>query len=164
MGHHGPACKGGPDSSLLLSVKEPFRLRTPPARMGVRRWLTWRIAAPATDSPPRPLEQVFCKFGVQKSKSLSVKVTTMDEPRTNLTPPLLSGDSTLWFSAYGFGWGYCAFAIPAEMVCEKLAAANETPKQLMLAFELGKRRLLQAVEQKALPGTGERITLSPDDL
>ncbi|MFL9937043.1 hypothetical protein P0D88_50855 [Paraburkholderia sp. RL18-103-BIB-C] len=68
------------------------------------------------------------------------------------------------FSAYGFGWGYCAFALPAEAVCEKLGAANETPKQLMLAFELGKRRVLQAVEQKALPSTGERITLSADDL
>ncbi len=88
----------------------------------------------------------------------------MDQRRTNLTAPLLSVDSTLWFSAYGFGWGYCAFAIPAETVCEKLGAANETPKQLMLAFELGKRRLLQAVEQKALPGTGERITLSSVDL
>ncbi|WGS55006.1 hypothetical protein LFL96_36625 (plasmid) [Paraburkholderia sp. D15] len=88
----------------------------------------------------------------------------MDEPRANLTQPLLSADSTLWFSAYGFGWGYGAFAIPAGMVCEKLGAANETPKQLMLAFELGKRRLLQVVEQKALPGTGERITLSTDDL
>jgi hypothetical protein len=37
---------------------------------------------------------------------------------------------------------------------------SETPKQLMLAFELGKRRILQAVDQKALPATGERITLS----
>jgi hypothetical protein len=60
--------------------------------------------------------------------------------------------------------GYCAFAIPAETVREKLGAVIETPKQLMLAFELGRRRLLQAVEQKALPGTGERITLSTADL
>ncbi|HEX7913545.1 hypothetical protein A6V36_21600 [Paraburkholderia ginsengiterrae] len=88
----------------------------------------------------------------------------MKQPRTSLTAPLLSADSTVWFSAYGFGWGYCAFALPAETVCEKLGAANESPKQLMLAFELGKRRLLQVVEQKALPGTGERITLSPADL
>jgi hypothetical protein len=35
---------------------------------------------------------------------------------------------------------------------------------LLLAFELGKRKLLQAVMQKALPGTGERIRLSADDL
>ncbi|MFM0632457.1 hypothetical protein [Paraburkholderia xenovorans] len=88
----------------------------------------------------------------------------MDQPCTNLTAPILSADSTMWFSAHGFGWGYCAFALPAKAVCEKLGAANETPKQLMLAFELGKRRLLQAVEQKALPGTGERIALSAAEL
>jgi hypothetical protein len=34
----------------------------------------------------------------------------------------------------------------------------------MRAFELGKRRVLQAIEQKALPITGERIALSADDL
>jgi hypothetical protein len=88
----------------------------------------------------------------------------MDQPRTNLTEPILSVDSTLYFSAYGFGWGYCAFELPAETLCEKLGAANETPKQLMLAFELGKRRVLQAVQQKALPGTGKRIALSTADL
>jgi hypothetical protein len=60
--------------------------------------------------------------------------------------------------------GILRLAIPAETVCEKLGAANETPKQLMLAFELGKRRLLQVVEQKSLPATGERITLSTADL
>jgi hypothetical protein len=58
----------------------------------------------------------------------------MDQPRTNLTDPLLSTASTLWFSAYGFGWGYCAFALPAA--CENLGAANGTPKQFMLAFEV----------------------------
>ncbi|KAA1009827.1 hypothetical protein FVF58_21055 [Paraburkholderia panacisoli] len=64
---------------------------------------------------------------------------------------LLSTASTLWFSAYGFGWGYCAFALPAA--CENLGAANGTPKQFMLAFELGQHRLLQAVKQNALPIT-----------
>ncbi|WP_240159142.1 MULTISPECIES: hypothetical protein [Burkholderiaceae] len=92
------------------------------------------------------------------------RATAMNPPLMNLTAPQLSGDATLWFSAYAFGWGYCAFALPAETVREKLGAANETPKQLMLAFELGKRRLLQAVEQKVLPITGERITLSSADL
>ncbi|CAB3802967.1 hypothetical protein [Pararobbsia alpina] len=87
----------------------------------------------------------------------------MDQRGTSLTAPLLFADSAMWFSAYGFGGGYCAFALPAEAVCEKLGAANEAPKQLMLAFELGKRQILQAVEQK-VPGTGERITLSAADL
>jgi hypothetical protein len=87
----------------------------------------------------------------------------MDQPSSSLTAPLLSIDPTVWFSAYGFGWGYCAFALPAATVCEILGAANETPKQLLLAFELGKPRILRAVVQKALPLTGERITLSTSD-
>jgi hypothetical protein len=91
-------------------------------------------------------------------------VIAMDQPGTSLTAPFLSADSAVWFSAYGFGWGYCAFSLNSEVICEQLGAANETPKQLMLAFELGKRRLLQAVEKKALPGTGERISLSAEDL
>lgn len=91
-------------------------------------------------------------------------VIAMDQPGTSLTAPFLSADSAVWFSAYGFGWGYCAFSLDSEVVCEQLGAANETPKQLMLAFELGKRRLLLAVEKKALPGTGKRITLSAEDL
>lgn len=91
------------------------------------------------------------------------RVIAMEQPCTSLTAPILSIDSTLWFSAYGFGWGYCAFALRPETVCEKLGAADETPKQLMLAFELGKPRLLQAIELKALSATGERITLSATD-
>ncbi|SED73454.1 hypothetical protein SAMN02787142_3720 [Burkholderia sp. WP9] len=88
----------------------------------------------------------------------------MDQFGTKLTAPVLSVDSALGFSAYGFGWGYCAFALPSSAVCEQLGAANEPPKQLILGFELGKRKILHAVEQKAFPRTGERITLSAADL
>jgi hypothetical protein len=88
----------------------------------------------------------------------------MDQPGRNLTAPILCADSTVLFSAYGFGWGYCAFALPCEVVCEELGAADRTPRQLLLAFELNKRRLLQAVEAKAVQGTGERVTFSATDL
>lgn len=88
----------------------------------------------------------------------------MDQSITNLTSPTFSSDSTIWFSAYGFGWGYRAFALPAHTVCEKLGAADESAKQLALAFELGKRHILRAIEQIAPPQTGERIELSPADL
>lgn len=131
------------------------------AEPGQRGW----VAKPrATRRGPR--EKDAYRSAVRKSISIPIgqEMTAVDQYHTNLTAPFLTVDSTLWFSAYGFGWGYCAFALPAETVCEKLGAANESPKQLMLAFELGKRRLLQTVEQKALPGTGERITLSTDDL
>jgi hypothetical protein len=87
----------------------------------------------------------------------------MDQPHPILTPPLLPDDFTVWFSAYGCGWGYCAFALPAEMACQKLGARSKSPKQLLLAFELGKRTVSQAIKNKALPFSGERITLTAAD-
>ncbi|MFD1554941.1 hypothetical protein ACFSHT_04750 [Paraburkholderia silviterrae] len=89
----------------------------------------------------------------------------MDQPRTVITDPILFADSAVWFSAYGFGWGYRAFALPFEVVCEELGARNETVQQVRLAFELNKRRLLTTVQQyRAASATGERITLSVEDL
>ena len=88
----------------------------------------------------------------------------MDQPSTIITDPILCADS-VWFSAYGFGWGYRAFALPFEVVCEELGARNETLQQVRLAFELNKRRLLRAVQPYgAASATGERITLSVADL
>ncbi|HWX13129.1 MAG TPA: hypothetical protein VNZ04_14215 [Trinickia sp.] len=87
----------------------------------------------------------------------------MTEPQTNLTDPIVSADSAVLFSAHGVGWGYCAFALLPAAVCEQLGAADGTARQLLLAFELGKRRIRQVVERKALPGTGERVTLSSAD-
>ena len=89
----------------------------------------------------------------------------MDQPHTFMTAPILCGDSTVWFSAYGFGWGYCAFALSFEVVCEELGARYETVQQVRLAFELNKRRILRTVQQcGAASATGERITLSVADL
>jgi hypothetical protein len=87
----------------------------------------------------------------------------MTVPQTNLTDPIVSADSAVLFSAYGFGWGYCAFALPSAAVCEQLGAADETARQLLLAFELGKRRIRQVIERKARPDTGERVMLSSAD-
>jgi hypothetical protein len=103
---------------------------------------------------------------VRKSKAelTDTKVIAMAQPLPKLTEPIFWDDSTVLFSAYGVGWGYCAFALPARAVCEHLGAANESTKQLLLAFELGKRRVLQAVAQKALSNTGERVMLSAADL
>ncbi|WP_429574113.1 hypothetical protein [Paraburkholderia sp. UCT70] len=89
----------------------------------------------------------------------------MDQQRTVITAPILCADSAVWFSAYGFGWGYRAFALPFEVVCEELGARNETVQQVRLAFELNKRRILRTVQQYgAASATGERITLTVADL
>ena len=89
----------------------------------------------------------------------------MDQPRTFITAPILCADSAVWFSAYGFGWGYRAFALPFEVICEELGARDETVQQVRLAFKLNRRRILRAVQQcGAASATGERITLSVADL
>lgn len=112
----------------------------------------------------------FCKLAVQESISTAIgpesegNVTDTGQPDTTLTAPILSTDSAVWFSAYGFGWGYCAFSLPYGAVCEQLGATNESAKQVLLAFELGKRRILKAVEHKTLPGSGERMMLSAAEL
>jgi hypothetical protein len=89
----------------------------------------------------------------------------MDQPRTDITAPILCSAAAVWFSVYGFGWGYRAFALPFDIVCKELGARNETEQQVRLAFELSKRRILGAVQQyETAPATGERITLSVSDL
>jgi len=88
----------------------------------------------------------------------------MRQPTIHLTEPILSADSSIWFSAYCFEWGYCAFSLPPEVALEKLGAADLSPKQLVLAFALSKRRLERLVEQKYRPQARERITLEAADL
>jgi hypothetical protein len=85
-------------------------------------------------------------------------------PDIRISAPMLVNSSELWFSVYGFGWGYAAFALPAQAVCTRLGAADASAKQLTLAFELGKRRVRQAVQQLDRPMTGERIALSEAQL
>ena len=81
----------------------------------------------------------------------------------NLTTPIVASQSTLWFSAYGFGWGYCAFELRPEVVCEHLGAADDTQKQLLLAFQLGKQRLAAVAERKLPSSSGERIEITAQD-
>lgn len=88
----------------------------------------------------------------------------MENSDLSLTAPSICHDSSILFSAYGFGWGYCAFSLPASVVCAQLGAANETPRQLLLAFELGKHRILLAARRFGTSSTGERIVLDAVDL
>jgi hypothetical protein len=87
----------------------------------------------------------------------------MDSSYINLTTPIVF-DSTLWFSAYGFGWGYRAFELRPEVVCQHLGAADDSQKQLLLAFQLGKQRLMGVAERKMPPSSGERIEITSEDL
>jgi hypothetical protein len=77
----------------------------------------------------------------------------------NLTSPMLVDSSELWFSVYGFGWGYAAYALPAHIVLSDLGAASTSVKQMTLAFELGKRRVRQAIRSVDRPNAGQRKVL-----
>lgn len=85
----------------------------------------------------------------------------MEQSAPFLTHPILLANSEVWFSAYGFGWGYRAFTLTSDAVFDVLGASNKTPKQVMLAFELGKRTI---VGRKMPPIAGERIQLHAADL
>lgn len=78
-----------------------------------------------------------------------------------VTPPMFIDESEVWFSAYGFSWGYAAYSLPAQTVRAQMGAANGSVKQMTLAFELGKRRIREAVHTSDRPHAGERKPL-PD--
>lgn len=87
----------------------------------------------------------------------------MNEPLIWTTTPILSNGSAVWFAAYGFEWGYRAFAISYDAICGSLGAADTTDVQIRLAFQLGRRRILEAVRQYgSLPYEGQRILLTLD--
>lgn len=88
----------------------------------------------------------------------------MNQSTINLTSPILSCGPMLCFSAYGFGWRYRAFSLGFGVVREELGAADETSRQLMLAFELGLRQIVEAVQRKEFSSAGERIPLAAGDL
>ncbi|MBN3820356.1 DUF1488 family protein [Paraburkholderia sp. Se-20369] len=77
---------------------------------------------------------------------------------------MASTDSEIWFSAYGFGWGYAAFALSFDTLHQHLGASDTSHRQCVLAFELNRQRIERAVALRALPLAGERIALLPSDL
>lgn len=87
----------------------------------------------------------------------------MNRPDVDITRPTLPGDTTVWFSAYGLGRGYRAFAISFDVVHGELGATDTTTKQLLLAVELSKPRILQAIDRKPSSNAGRRILLSGGD-
>lgn len=85
----------------------------------------------------------------------------MNQPTIWITAPFLVAGSAVYFSAYGFGWGYRAFAISYEAVYESLGARNTTDEQVHVAFQLGKRQIIDAVlRHESPPYDGQRILLS----
>lgn len=82
----------------------------------------------------------------------------------HLTAPTVTGDDSIWFTAYAPGWGYAAYALPATTLREKLGAAGSQPQQLLLAFELSRHRLVRAITQRLPAPPGVRTTLTSNDV
>lgn len=87
----------------------------------------------------------------------------MSTPAVKLTRPLVH-DEALWFAAYEFGWGYKAFRLPAELAQRELGALDSSPRQLTLAFELGRQRIAGAIAPMRAEYAGQRISLKTGDL
>jgi hypothetical protein len=77
--------------------------------------------------------------------------------------PFFDRDDTLCFSAYGIGWGYCAFSLEAAVAHEVLGSVDPSPRQILLAFGMGHARIRGAVCRAIRPRHGERIRLTAGD-
>jgi hypothetical protein len=87
----------------------------------------------------------------------------MSTPAVKLTRPMVH-DEALWFAAYEFGWGYKAFKLPADIALRELGALDASPRQLTLAFELGRQRIAGAIAPMCAAYAGQRISLKTGDL
>jgi hypothetical protein len=76
----------------------------------------------------------------------------------SLSRPVFANDE-IQFSAYGLGWGFRAYALPAGLVVQSLGAADTSEQQLNLAFQVNRQRITQAVAKANAPKHGERLIL-----
>jgi hypothetical protein len=79
------------------------------------------------------------------------------------TTPVFVPEDGVFFSAYGIGRGYCAFTLTYDAACQKLGAGDCDSQQVLLAFKLNQPRIARAIEAKALPLDGRRVTLDARD-
>jgi len=100
---------------------------------------------------------------LSRTDTVALQERTVTQPTITIIRPISSDARAIWFSAYGFGWGYRAFELPFEVACEKLRAADRTAKHSLLAFELGRRQILRVVDRDSGTHTGKRLTLSAQD-
>jgi hypothetical protein len=85
----------------------------------------------------------------------------MNQPVIWMTAPILSRGNEVWFSAYGFAWGYRAFAISCDAVRESPGAADLTQERIRVAFQSEKPALLRAIRLSDLSSyEGQRIRLA----
>lgn len=87
----------------------------------------------------------------------------LDMTSLRIGRPFFNHDDALCFSAYGFGWGYRAFSLDTVVAHDVLGSVDESPRQVLLAFAMGRTRILTAVCRAARPRCGERVRLTACD-
>ena len=92
----------------------------------------------------------------------SLQNATPDET-TRLTAPILCDDASLHFSAFRQGWGYAAFKLPVDVICNMLGNAGATSDQILAGFEQNKERISDAIARLERQPDGKRILLSASD-
>lgn len=95
--------------------------------------------------------------------SIIVSENARDTTFIRIDRPFFDHDNALCFSAYAFGWGYCAFSLDCFVVQEVLGSVDRSPRQVLLAFRIEQARIRSAVRRAARPRCGERIRLTAGD-
>lgn len=89
---------------------------------------------------------------------MTIDSAVLPEAPLSLSQPALANDE-MHFSAFGPGWGFCSYALPAALLVARLGASNLSEKQLTLAFQVNRLRITQRVIEAGTSETGERIRL-----
>ncbi|CAM2168219.1 conserved hypothetical protein [Paraburkholderia sacchari] len=76
-----------------------------------------------------------------------------------LSQPTLA-DGEIHFSAFGPGWGFCSYAVPAGVAMQCLGAKDRSASQLRLAFQLNRERIIATVAEGSVRDPGMRVILS----
>jgi hypothetical protein len=69
-------------------------------------------------------------------------------------------DGEIHFSAFGPGWGFCSYAVPATIAVQRLGARDRSASQLRLAFQLNRQRIAVAVAEGGVRDPRRRVMLS----
>lgn len=80
-------------------------------------------------------------------------------PELNLSEPMVASGE-IRFSAFGPGWGFCSYAVPAGVAMQRLGAEDLSAVQLRLAFQLNRQRIAAAVAASHARDPGRRVFLS----
>ncbi|NML30537.1 hypothetical protein [Paraburkholderia antibiotica] len=87
----------------------------------------------------------------------------MDTTFIRLSRPFFDRHDALCFSAYAFGWGYCAFSLDPTVADEALGRAGQSARQRRVGFAVSRARIRDAVRRAVRRGCGERVALDVDD-